>query len=28
MAVLALNDPSARDKLVKRREANRGVKPA
>jgi len=28
MAILALNDPSARDKLVKRREANRGVKPA
>jgi 5-(carboxyamino)imidazole ribonucleotide mutase len=28
MAILALNDPSARDKLVKRRETNRAVKPA
>jgi 5-(carboxyamino)imidazole ribonucleotide mutase len=25
MAILALNDPSARDRLVKRREANRGT---
>ena len=25
MAILALNDPAARDKLVKRREANRGT---
>jgi 5-(carboxyamino)imidazole ribonucleotide mutase len=28
MAILALNDSAARDKLVKRREANREVKPA
>jgi 5-(carboxyamino)imidazole ribonucleotide mutase len=28
MAILALNDPSARDKLVKRREANRAARPA
>jgi 5-(carboxyamino)imidazole ribonucleotide mutase len=28
MAILALNDSAARDKLVKRREANRVVKPA
>jgi 5-(carboxyamino)imidazole ribonucleotide mutase len=26
MAILALNDPAARDKLVKRREANRAPK--
>jgi 5-(carboxyamino)imidazole ribonucleotide mutase len=28
MEILALNDPGARDKLIKRREANRAVKPA
>jgi len=28
MAILALNDPAAREKLVKRREANRAAKPA
>src|ERR1700694_1198607 len=28
MAILALNDPAARDKLVKRREANRTPRPA
>jgi 5-(carboxyamino)imidazole ribonucleotide mutase len=28
MAILALNVPAAREKLVKRREANRAVKPA
>ena len=28
MAILALNDPAARGKLVKRREANRAPKPA
>lgn len=27
MAILALNDPAAREKLVARREANRGTKP-
>lgn len=27
MAILALNDPAARDKLIKRREANRAPKP-
>ena len=27
MAILALNDPTARDKLVKRREANKAPKP-
>lgn len=28
MAILALNDPAARDKVIKRREANRAPKPA
>ena len=28
MAILALNDPAARDKVIKRREANRTPKPA
>jgi 5-(carboxyamino)imidazole ribonucleotide mutase len=28
MAILALNDPTARDKLIQRREANRTQKPA
>jgi 5-(carboxyamino)imidazole ribonucleotide mutase len=28
MAILALNDPAARDRLIKRREANRTLKPA
>jgi 5-(carboxyamino)imidazole ribonucleotide mutase len=28
MAILALNDPTARDKLIQRREANRSKKPA
>ena len=28
MAILALNDPTARDRLVKRREANRAPKPS